>query len=44
MKEVHEESPFLCIMPFQVINMDDTTQVIYNGTKDQDKPNTCMMH
>jgi len=44
MKQVHGDKPFLCIMPFQQINMDDSTQVISNGKRERDKPSSRMIH
>jgi hypothetical protein len=44
MKKVHGDKPFLCIMPFQQINMDNTTQLVCNGTNDREKPSARVMH
>lgn len=44
MKEMCGDKPFLCVGPFQQINMGDTTQLICDGTKGRDKPRSRVMH
>ena len=44
MEKVHEGRSMFCVPPCLQINMDDQTQVVYNGLKDQEKDGSRTMH